>query len=129
VADAPPLPSSRRAFLAATVVAVPAITVGTNSCVRTLDDLHREEAINLAWRTRLDGGPNSTDDDGDAGAAYDSAFLDKVDALPLTPENAAIRARAVARAWSGALDRMFSTETTDMRLVTQILKCLAGGQT
>lgn len=85
---------------------------------------------------RISGALNLADD-----AVYDAyfdrqkRFLDAVEALPQTPENNRIRARAVMHLYGGdreltpmenLIESLLDQQTTDQRLICQILVSLTG---
>lgn len=63
----------------------------------------------------------------DEWAARDDALLNRVEALPCTPENARIKALAVAHIHRSSGGAYPIDATTDVRLAAQVVACIVGG--
>lgn len=63
----------------------------------------------------------------DEWAARDDALLARIEALPCTPENATIKARAIVHIHRSSGLAFPEEATTDVRLAAQVVACIVGG--
>ena len=116
--------TSRRAVLAAgaalATVAGPARSASPN------DRLHREADAIKAMVDSYNADDATTPHQWTAWKERESAFIREVEALPATPANAPIKARAVSLIYDDGLEDLFEQDTTDSRPVLQIIRALEG---
>ncbi len=119
--------TTRRGILGAMAIAPVAIVAPAAAAAPTQPyaDLIQQLRDCAAWVKRLDAAPQVPDAEWEAWEAHHAALLAKVEALPLSPEAARVRAVAVLAIYGE--DEMWEDDhTTATRLARQLIHSLDG---